>query len=290
MSVRISIIVCAKNEESYIENCIKSILSQSIQDFELIIVDDLSTDKTSALIDGFKDPRILHVKNQRWLGISKSRNVGIEKSRADFIFFTDADCIVTNRWLEEGLKFFKDKDCVAVEGAIIYVSESYKPGFSDFIMENRSGKKYMTGNIAFRRSVFEKIGAFQSKLSYYEDREMALRILADKMGVIGFNSKMIVCHPQVIQSWRTYMHSAHKNKNRIYLYKKFGDKECFMGRIFAPFSLLKVLFPPLAFSSLLQNRFRRVDDYKLLPFTYALALNERILFWRECVRERVFLI
>jgi glycosyltransferase involved in cell wall biosynthesis len=290
METHVSIIVCAKNEEQYIGECIESILNQSIQAFELIIIDDLSTDHTSKIIKTYNDKRIIYIRNEKWLGISGSRNRGVNYAKGDYVFFTDGDCTVSPKWIEEGLKHFNDEKVVAVEGSIIYVSNDYEPSFSDYVMENKTGKKYMTGNIAFKKKVFNQVGGFDTAFTYFEDRDMALRLIRSKIGEICFDPKMVVYHPQVIQSVKMFIKSAEKNKNRVRLFKRFGDRECLTGRIFSPSSLIKIFFPPLIFSSLFFRKFRSKYDYQLLPYSYIFSLRERIFFWRECIKENVFLI
>lgn len=79
-------------------------------------------------------------------------------------------------------------------------------------------------------------------------------------------------------------------KNEVYILKRFHDKECVFWCIVDPWMLVKILCPPLVFTSLFFNKFETLDDYKLLPFTYARAILERLQLWRECAKERVFLI
>jgi len=97
----VSIIVPAYNVDRYIEKCILSILSQSYENIQVIVVDDGSTDSTSAIIDGFHymDDRLIvfHVKNN---GVSAARNIGIENADGDYILFVDADDYVATDFVE----------------------------------------------------------------------------------------------------------------------------------------------------------------------------------------------
>ncbi len=88
----ISIIVPAYNEERYLEKCLDSLLSQTYTDFELILVDDGSTDKTAEICDEYrdKDPRI-HVIHQSNGGLSNARNTGIKASKGEYLTFVDSD-------------------------------------------------------------------------------------------------------------------------------------------------------------------------------------------------------
>ncbi len=96
----ISVVVPVYNVELYLDRCVKSVLSQSFNDFELILVDDGSTDKSGFICDEWekKDGRIivLHKKNG---GLSDARNFGVKESRAPFVTFIDSDDFVSNDYL-----------------------------------------------------------------------------------------------------------------------------------------------------------------------------------------------
>lgn len=285
----VSVVIIVKNGDKHIANCLTSIVNQTFKDFEVVVIDDFSKDNTKHIIRKFDDKRIKYFKNEKWLGISKSRNRGVEKAAGEYIFFTDSDCTVSKTWIEQGLKFLKDPNCVGVEGRIYYVSENYEPTFSDHVMENRCGGHFMTGNMAYKKRIIESIGGFDERLTYLEDRDIALRIM--KHGKICFNPKMIVYHPKVTLTPKEYIKTAARIKNRVRIFKKFGDQRDFLlWRIFFPINLVKIFFPPLVFSSLFFEKFRTSSDFKLLPFMYVYAICQRLQLWKECARERVFLI
>lgn len=97
----ISVIVPTYNNEKTIERCLKSILNQSVTNFEVIVINDGSTDKTKAICKelSIKDFRI-QVFNQENFGVSKARNTGIKKSKASYITFVDADDSVEENYLK----------------------------------------------------------------------------------------------------------------------------------------------------------------------------------------------
>jgi glycosyltransferase involved in cell wall biosynthesis len=279
--------MCVRNVERYIGNCIRSILNQTFDDFEIVIIDDLSTDRTKDIIKKFNNERIRYFRNEKWLGISKSRNRSVKYARGEYVFFTDGDCIVSEDWIEQGLKFLKNLSCAGVEGKCYYVSKEYKPTFSDHTYETKRGG-FMTGNIAYKKGIVESVGGFDEMYSYNEDRDLGLRIL--RYGIIQYNPNMIVYAQKETVTPKELIKQAHILKNKVYLFKRFGDRELFFWRFVDLMSLAKILFPPLVFASLFFNIFRTSDDYKLLPFTYAKAILERLQLWRECAKERVFLI
>ena len=107
MTYKVSIIIPLYNKEEYIENTLKSILNQTEQNFEIVIVDDGSTDKSIEIINKISDPRIKLYK-QNHGGVSKARNFGVLKANSEFISFLDADDEWENTYIET-IMFLKIK-------------------------------------------------------------------------------------------------------------------------------------------------------------------------------------
>ena len=286
--MKVSVAMCVRNVDKYIEKCINSVLNQSFSDFEIVIIDDMSEDKTREIIERFNDTRVKLFKNEKWLGIAPSRNECLQRAKGQFIFFTDGDCVVCENWIKEGLKYFESPNVVGVEGRIIYVSEDYTPTFSDGIQENRFGGVFMTGNIAYRREIIQMIGGFDESLTYLEDRDLGFRAL--RCGEICFAPKMIVVHPKTIVTPKKYIRYSTNNVNRVRIFKNSGIKEFFVWRIYSPINLAKILFPPLIFASLFSKKFKNRNDFRLFPYTYVILLLERINLWKAAAIERVFLV
>ena len=156
----VSVVMTVRNVSVTIVDCLHAILNQTFDNFEIIIIDDFSTDNTKEIIQKLDDRRIKYFRNEKWLGISPSRNFGIKKAAGEKVFFTDGDCRVSKNWIEVGLRSFRNLNCVGVEGRIYYVSKDYKPSFSDHVMENSCGGNFMTGNMAYKKYVIEKVGGF----------------------------------------------------------------------------------------------------------------------------------
>ncbi len=105
MTPSISVVLPCHNAEPYIREAVSSILAQSFSDFELIIVDDGSTDESPALVRQFSDSRIRLVENEVRLGIARTRNRGLDEARGKYIAVLDADDISHPLRLEKQVRF-----------------------------------------------------------------------------------------------------------------------------------------------------------------------------------------
>lgn len=101
MKRKFSIIVPIYNSEKYLDNCIKSILAQTYSNFELLLINDGSTDNSRKICDAYEkqDSRIkvFHIKNQ---GVSHARNYGLQYANGECICFIDSDDTINKKWLE----------------------------------------------------------------------------------------------------------------------------------------------------------------------------------------------
>lgn len=113
MNPKISVIVPVYNVEKYLRRCIDSILSQTFSDFELLLIDDGSKDKSGDICDEYaaKDARIrvFHKDNG---GVSSARNLGLVKANGEFIFFVDSDDYLDNTHLENYSKDIDNFDLI----------------------------------------------------------------------------------------------------------------------------------------------------------------------------------
>ena len=131
---KVSVVVPVYNAEKYIDRCIDSILSQTFEDFELILVDDGSPDKSGKICDNYaaKDNRVKVIHKQNG-GVSTARNVGIENSTGEYIMFVDSDDYIDNQMLEVLLQKTSDD----VEMVISSIRMVCKEKVYDFRMKNR---------------------------------------------------------------------------------------------------------------------------------------------------------
>ena len=143
MNVVITIIVPVFNSEEKIERCINSILNQSFKDFEIIIIDDGSTDKTGSICDCFaqvdKRIKVIHIENN---GVSNARNIGIDKAEGKYLMFVDSDDYIDNLMLETYIRFLEEKQLEICIGSINRIENNKIKTYKIFDDEVIDSKKF----------------------------------------------------------------------------------------------------------------------------------------------------
>ena len=110
MDELVSVIMPSYNTERFIKETINSVLSQTYINWELIIVDDCSTDNTDAIVLECQDPRIRYFKNEKNSGAAVSRNLALREAKGKWIAFLDSDDLWKPEKLEKQIKFMKDNN------------------------------------------------------------------------------------------------------------------------------------------------------------------------------------
>lgn len=106
----VSIIMPSYNTAKYISESIDSVIEQTYKNWELIIVDDCSTDNTDEVVAQYADPRIIYLKNEKNSGAAVSRNKALRAAKGEWIAFLDSDDLWEPTKLEKQLKFMIDND------------------------------------------------------------------------------------------------------------------------------------------------------------------------------------
>jgi glycosyltransferase involved in cell wall biosynthesis len=186
-SPKISVIMPAYNAEKYIAEAIGSVLSQTFKDFELIIIDDASRDRTWEIIKKYsrKEKRILALHNKKNLKLSKTLNIGINKSSGAYIARMDADDLCEPDRLEKQYRFMEHHKNVGILGGSMSVMKEDKTiiGKRTYPLDDLSIRKnifwyspFSHPLVMLRRSVIEKVGGYDHKFNPAEDYELYFRI------------------------------------------------------------------------------------------------------------------
>lgn len=116
-----SVVMTVYNAEKYLKDAIDSVLRQTESRFELIIVNDCSTDSSEEIIKSYTDKRIRYFKNEKNLKVSKTRNFGVSQAKTNLIAFIDSDDIWLDNKLEKQLKFIKETGAKICYGACGFI-------------------------------------------------------------------------------------------------------------------------------------------------------------------------
>jgi glycosyltransferase involved in cell wall biosynthesis len=181
----VSVVLPTYNRAGFLPDAIQSVLDQSFEKWELLVVDDGSTDETSIVVQGFRDPRLRYLYQEN-AGVGAARNNGIAEARGEFVAFLDSD----DFWLPQKLGrqvevLVQNPQAGLVGGGCVFVDEAKQPiGRPSICPERISGEAFEIytalpgsgSNAMIRRSVCEVVGVFDPSLRRAQDREYWLRI------------------------------------------------------------------------------------------------------------------
>ncbi len=226
----VSVVIPTYNRARILPRAVKSVTSQTFEDWELLIVDDGSADDTEKVVASFGDPRIHLIRHEHNRGQSAARNTGIEAARGTYVSFLDSD----DEWLPE--KLAKEVAAFAAGGetvGLVYCGkELWDP--EDRLLVRRlpeiQGDVYdqmlvrdfigSCSRVALRKSVLKVIGGFDQSLPSYEDWDLWLRAakVAKVAGVAEILVRRHVGGEQISESLRTIFEGR-----RIVVEKHHGE-------------------------------------------------------------------
>jgi len=196
---QVSVVIPALNEGEEIELCLESFKKQKFRDFEVIVVDNGSTDDTEEVARRY-GCRVVHEARQ---GVSFARQRGFEQARGEIVASTDADTVVPSEWLELIVRSFEeDPEQVGVYGKIL-LRERRRQGqwlaeflFNRFLRLNHLlGRPHFCGpNFAVRRETFKQVGGFRDKggnRPYTVSEDLQLSLKLRKEGYILFHPDLV---------------------------------------------------------------------------------------------------
>ena len=125
-SCTISIIIPAYNAPSELQRAIKSVLSQTFQEFEILVVDDGSDEDLEFVCNAFKDPRIRFIKNEVHRNANAARNTGIQEAKGGYLAMLDADDEFLPNHLERRIQKMEEWDCDAIFGSAIVHTQNHQ--------------------------------------------------------------------------------------------------------------------------------------------------------------------
>lgn len=296
---KVSVIIPTHNRAELLKSAIDSVLNQTYHDFEIIVIDDHSTDNTPAVVADFEDPRIKFLQNKGKNGPSISRNLGITHALGEYIAFLDDD----DEWIPSKLEkqvavldTSKDNIC-GIYSNRLKIDQTTGEIYSDdpgadtlkgnLLSQLMIKNPIQTSTLVLRKSCLDKVGLFDENMRYMEDRDLWIRLAMhwefeyiDEPLVSAYyyhgNSHLSRNLEGQTQGreilLKRYQHLLKKNKKRwADLYVCLGAQYCQLGKMKqGRRNLVKGIsiypFKPIAFfhlfSSLLgAGNYRRIRNY-----------------------------
>ena len=314
----VSIIIPVYNVESYLDRCVDSVLKQSFQDIEILLIDDGSTDKSGLLCDRWAEKdnrvRVIHKVNE---GVSAARNIGLDQANGDYIAFVDSDDFIDANMIETLYNTLQIKHADMCICGFVFVDEFGNPlaeenqsspitdeiltGFE--VIQKLAGDRgwfyHLAWNKLYRKDLFSDI-RFPKGIICGEDAFIAHRLLG-KCSIVACISDTYYYYTQRNQSvthsrtWKTCLNDAESFLDRASYCYEHGLYECASHFYWETTKLFFILYSETesdpALSSELQDtlqRYRRElkisNNFKLKKRlqTVFLALSPQLyLFYRN---------
>ncbi len=275
----ISIIIATKDRPKHLRRCLFSILSSSFCKYEIIVLDQSTGNKSSAIIDLLKHKRLRYIKCN-FVGKGKALNLGIQRSKGNILAFTDDDCIASSSWLQQINKYFRcHRNINGVFGNTLpYRPSSHKKLYcpatlqidTPRIVTDRHVIHYLElghgNNMCIKKNVFKSIGGVQkwigvgsaSKTTGGLESEFIYRMLAHKM-VLHHNPTLIVYHNR----WLTY--EQYQNLQSGYISGVTAFIVYASIKYIDPFLLKNIFVQSIHFTGRLNNIWNNFKIHRTIP-------------------------
>ena len=265
----ISIILATYNNEETISDCIKSILNQTYANFELIIINDCSTDKTDKIIQSFKDKRIIYLKNLTNRGRSNCRNKAIKISKGKFIAIMDGDDIsLPNRLSVQVNYLLNNRDIDLVASNVIYFHEKKILGHSKLKMHHQN--KF---NFYLRASEMAH-PTWMGKISFFKKFKYDPRMDQSEDSDLLFRARLL-CKYRLLDDHLVFYRVPIKIKIRYKLYQVYL---LFLSRIIQINDKKVFHFLPIVLIGLLMSSISYIFGYKKINMKTSFNLKFQSLF------------
>lgn len=234
-SLRVSVVIPAYNEEKLLGRCLESLKNQVVQPYEVIVVDNNSSDATSAIAKGYG----ASVVSEKRQGIAWARDAGFSKATGDIIARLDADCIAPPEWIRVITDYYNGQDkpievCSGITGTGYYATRSVLFGKifgAVMTMGFNLGNRYMLGSVAlygscmaFPRNWWDSVknDVCHDSSAIHEDIDLSAHLLQQGHAIVqlpGFYSfidarTMRESPKKTLWRWRVWPESARRHRTR----------------------------------------------------------------------------
>ncbi len=230
LSPIISVVMSVYNAENYLKDAIESILNQTFREFEFIIINDGSTDKSPDIISSFQDSRITLINNEHNIGLAASLNRGIEAAKGKYIARMDADDLSARNRLQEQYRYMELKShCVAVGSNIRIIAKDGEYLDNQIVEDDDAILKatlpfntpFAHGSAFIRKEYINLVHGYKEEMRYSQDVILWIDLM--KYGTYGRIQKDLY-------HFRVVPFSNQNKSNKIFEIKKKILKEYYEHR------------------------------------------------------------
>ena len=184
---RVTVVMAVYNAAQFLHQAVASVLAQTYCDFELIIVDDSSSDDSLSILQSVDDPRVRIIGHNTNMGAALSRNDALAAAHGEFVAIMDADDVCAPTRLERQIAFLEANPLVGLVGSGVYdnIDESGAVLYTSYLPEDNETIQqalveewcFFHSSIMFRRESYEHVGGYRKEFEPAEDHDFLLRIL-----------------------------------------------------------------------------------------------------------------
>ncbi len=242
----VSVIIPMYNSEKTIKKTLDSVISQKYKNFEVIVVNDGSTDSSKDIVEEFIKANNSHdiiLVNQENRGVSIARNNGIKLAKGEFIALLDSDDYWENNKLYEQVKVMRNNNDIYLLGTLAKshkkrrsIEEIRYIKFSKLLFKNYLN----TSSVMIRKDVFNMVGYFNARKRYSEDYDLWLRI-CKRYKVAIYMKELVNCSTETIGLSDKLVEMEKGELNNYYNLYKRGDIGLFLFILVSIFSVIKFL-------------------------------------------------
>ena len=259
----ISVVIVSYNVKDYLEKCIQSILKFSVgSSFEIIIVDNSSTDGSNEMLKGINSKKIKLIFNGKNLGFAKAVNIGLRHSNGDFVLLVNPDTVFIENIASKLKKYIEENKMVGIIGCkVLNTDKSFQIssrrnfpylhslafkliGLSKWFPRSKIFSSYnltyldeniISKNISvsgscmmFKREIIKKIGLFDERFFlYFEDTDFCFRTIKAGYKVVYYPEAQIIHHKRASSRKNILEAKNHFDQSFLEFYKKYKDEYYF---------------------------------------------------------------
>lgn len=188
-----SVIIAVYNRENHIAKAIESLLAQSFQNWEAIIVDDGSNDGTLSIINQYKnEKRIQIVIMDENEGVASARNKGIEFANGDYLTFLDSDDWYKPNHLESRYSILEEQDIDLLHGGVEIIGKKKVPDKNDVTKDIDLSECVIGGTFFINLGTASDIASFDNSIQYSEDSDLFDKFVDNDKAIVKTNLKTYV--------------------------------------------------------------------------------------------------